>query len=215
MEEEMAFELSHHHVGLGSRASGFIGVVATEARLTARGSFDIVDETREVVDAREALLDDAFGPARFLKTCERLRAGRAPARGLARVAKGEGRLVATLRLWAVHAGMGRAALLLGPLAVARSHRSLGLGAAMLEEGLARARARNHRAVILVGDAPYYQRFGFDAALTEGLTLPGPVERERFLGLELIEGALRDARGRVLAAGERAAPRLAALEARAA
>ncbi|ATQ67609.1 MULTISPECIES: GNAT family N-acetyltransferase [Methylosinus] len=205
------------HDSLGPRAFRLAGA-ASGASLKARGPvFDIVDETPADVDAREALLDEAFGPARFLKTCERLRAGRRPARGLALVAMDDERLVATLRLWDIHAGPGRPALLLGPLAVARSHRSLGLGAAMIETGLARAAARGHGAVLLVGDAPYYERFGFDVALTEGLVMPGPVERERFLGLELIEGALAGAQGRVAATGERAsrALRRAAPSARAA
>ncbi|PWB83729.1 MAG: GNAT family N-acetyltransferase [Methylocystaceae bacterium] len=172
------------------------------ANLKARGPVAIVDEQPNDVWAREQLLDDAFGPARFLKTCERLRVGRLPARGLALVAKDGERLVATMRLWPVHAGIGRPALLLGPLAVARDCRSLGLGGAMIEAGLARAKARNHRAVLLVGDAPYYERFGFDDAFTRDLVLPGPVERERFLGLELTKGALEGASGRVLATGER-------------
>jgi predicted N-acetyltransferase YhbS len=217
MEEPMTFELSHHHDALGPRAFRLAPAEAASASLTARGCFAILGETLDDVEAREALLDESFGPLRFLKTCERLRTGRLPARGLALVAKEEGRLVATLRMWDIDAGPGRPALLLGPLAVARSHRCFGLGAAMIEEGLVRAEARGHGAVILVGDAPYYQRFGFDAALTEGLVMPGPVERERFLGLELIDGALCDARGLVTATGERAprALRRAAPEARAA
>jgi predicted N-acetyltransferase YhbS len=173
------------------------------AGLPARGSTAIVDETPKDVEARERLLDEAFGPARFLKTCERLRAGRLPARGLALVAKAGERVVGTMRMWPVHAGIGRPALLLGPLAVARDCRSLGLGAALIEDGLARAKARNHRAVLLVGDAPYYARFGFDQRFTRDLVLPGPVERERFLGLELAEGALEGASGRVMAVGARA------------
>jgi predicted N-acetyltransferase YhbS len=212
MEEPMTFGVS---VSVSPAPRAF--VLASPEALPARAPFAVVDETPADVAAREALLDEAFGPARFLKTCERLRAGRLPARGLALVAKDEGRLVATMRMWDIHAGPGRPALLLGPLAVARSHRSFGLGGAMIEEGLARAAARGHGAVILVGDAPYYERFGFDGALTEGLVMPGPVERERFLGLELTQGALAGAKGRVLATGERAARahRRAAIEARAA
>jgi predicted N-acetyltransferase YhbS len=61
-------------------------------------------------------------------------------------------------------------------------------------------ARGHGAVLLVGDAPYYTRFGFSAALTERLWLPGPYERERFLALELTAGALAGARGLVTATG---------------
>jgi hypothetical protein len=158
----------------------------------------IVDETPADVPAREALLDAAFGPARFLKTCERLREARAPAPGLARVAKDEdGELIATIRLWPILAG-GRPALLLGPIAVANEARSLGLGAAMIRDSLCRAEALGHRAVLLVGDAPYYERFGFERRFTERLTLPGPVERARFLGLELVPGALAGAKGRVIA-----------------
>jgi predicted N-acetyltransferase YhbS len=158
-------------------------------------------ETAADMAAREYLLDRCFGEARFLKTCERLREGRLPADGLALTADDAGgRLVGTLRLWQVTAGASHPALLLGPLAVAPELRSLGLGAALMREGLARAEALGHRAVLLVGDAPYYARFGFSAALTEGLSLPGPYERERFLALELVPGALAGARGRVIGTG---------------
>jgi len=162
--------------------------------------FAIVDETSSDVANREALLDAAFGPARFLKTCERLREGRKPAPGLALVAKDNaGEMVATLRLWPIFAGGRRPALLLGPLAVAEHARALGIGARMIRESLTRAEALGHRAVLLVGDAPYYTRFGFERRFTERLTLPGPVERARFLGLELVSGALEGATGRVRAA----------------
>lgn len=174
-----------------------------------RAFFPIAEESSVDVYARERLLDEAFGPGRFLKTCERLREGRAPARGLALVAKDDERLVATLRLWPIFAGAGRPALLLGPLAVAGDYRSLGIGAMMIQEGLARAAARSHRAVLLVGDAPYYERFGFERRLTERLVMPGPVECERFLGVELAPGALAGAQGRVTAAGERIASSVAA------
>ena len=90
--------------------------------------------------------------------------------------------------------------MLGPLAVARRHRSAGIGRALIELGLRRARKLGHRAVILVGDAPYYERFGFSRQHTRGLTLPGPVDQDRFLGLELVPGALRGARGRVVGTG---------------
>ena len=58
------------------------------------------------------------------------------------------------------------------------------------------RARlGHRAILLVGDAPYYARFGFSAEKTGSLAMPGPYERHRLLALELVEGALDGARGR--------------------
>ena len=152
--------------------------------------------------AREALLDQAFGLARAAKTSQRLREGRVPARGLALVARDEAELVGTLRCWNIDAG-GVPAVLLGPLAVAHSHRSLGVGAMLMGEALARAKSAGHKAVLLVGDAPYYARFGFDAALTTRLELPGPVDRARFLGLEIEEAALGGARGMVRASGARA------------
>ncbi|HVI30008.1 N-acetyltransferase [Hansschlegelia sp.] len=160
----------------------------------------IGDEAPADPGAREALLDRAFGPARFAKTCERLREGRLPARGLSFAAKqADGRLVGTLRFW--HVALGdRAGLMLGPLAVAEEARGLGVGSALMKAGLERARDLDHQAVMLVGDAPYYERFGFSAVHTEGLTMPGWVDRARFLGLELAADALDGARGLVRATG---------------
>ena len=151
------------------------------------------------VVAREALLDACFGENRHMRTCQRLRDGRAPAEGLALSAVREGRLVGTLRLWHVSAG-GIPALVLGPLAVDNTCRKLGVGAALMDHALAAAKARGHRAVILLGDGPYYARFGFSAAKTGELSLPGPFERERLLGLELREGALDGAWGMIAPAG---------------
>jgi predicted N-acetyltransferase YhbS len=127
--------------------------------------------------ARETLLDACFGANRHARICQRLRDGRAPAEGLALSAVREGRLVATVRLWHVSAG-GIPALMLGPLAVDNTCRKLGVGAALMDHALAAAAARGHRAVILLGDAPYYARFGFSDLKTGGLSLPGPFERER-------------------------------------
>ena len=171
----------------------------------ATPAFRIRDERRGDVAAREALLDAAFGPERFAKTCERLREGRRPAQGLALIAEdGAGRLIATVRLWHVAAGSAGAALMLGPIAVDASARSLGVGAELMRAAIGRARAFGHRAIVLVGDAPWYARFGFSPELTLGLDLPGPVDRARFLGLELDAGALAGARGLVIGTGVSAA-----------
>lgn len=167
----------------------------------AAPAFHVRDETFADVDAREALLDAAFGPTRFAKTCERLREGRLPADGLALVAEGvDGRLIGTVRLWHVEAGSAGAALMLGPIAVDTEARSLGLGAALMRVAIDRARRLGHRAIVLVGDEPWYRRFGFRADFAAGLDLPGPVDRARFLALELDDGALRDAHGMVAATG---------------
>jgi predicted N-acetyltransferase YhbS len=109
------------------------------------------------------------------------------------------RLVGTLRLWHVGAG-GVPALLLGPLAVDPSCRKLGIGSALTNHALAAAGARGHGAVVLLGDAAYYARFGFSALKTGGLSLPGPFERDRLLGLELRQGALDGASGMIVPTG---------------
>ncbi|QOZ36865.1 GNAT family N-acetyltransferase [Bradyrhizobium sp. CCBAU 53421] len=159
----------------------------------------IRQERRSDVAARDSLLDTAFGPGRLAKTSERLREGRKPARGLAFVARRGGHLVGTLRLWPVVTGTGHSGLLLGPLAVAEEARCLGVGAALMRLALQRADLLGHRAVILVGDAAYYSRFGFSAEMTAALRMPGPYERHRLLASELVPGALRGAGGLIAVA----------------
>jgi predicted N-acetyltransferase YhbS len=161
--------------------------------------FAIRAERTSDVAAREALLDACFGDNRHTRTCQRLRDGRMPAEGLAFSAWYEGRLVGTVRLWHVSAG-GIPALMLGPLAVEASSRQLGVGAALMDHALAAAKARGHRVVILLGDASYYARFGFSAARTGELSLPGAFERDRLLGLELRAGALDGAWGMIAPTG---------------
>ena len=158
------------------------------------------------IPSREALLNRAFGRNRRAKTSERLREGRIPAEGLAFAAvDAKGRLIGTVRLWDVIAGSAGPALLLGPVAVDQKHQGKGIGAALLQRALNEARVKGHGAVILVGDLPYYSRFGFGQAAVEGLRLPGPVDRARFLGLELVDDALDGAEGLVAASGRLAAP----------
>ncbi len=150
------------------------------------------------VPAREALLDACFGAERFAKTCELLRRGSRPAPGLSFAAFDGRELVGTLRLWPIVAGSSGPALLLGPLGVARDRRSRGIGHQLVVAAIDKARRRGHRAVLLVGDAPYYARFGFSDRFTGGLVMPGPVDRARFLGLELVPDALAGATGLVAA-----------------
>ena len=161
--------------------------------------FAIRAEKVSDVVAREALLDACFGENRHMRTCQRPRDGRTPAEGLAFSAVLDGHLVGTLRLWHVSAG-GCPALMLGPLAVDSTSRKLGVGTALMDHALAAAKARGHRAVVLLGDAPYYARFGFSAQKTGELLLPGPFERERLLALELEDGALDSAWGMIAATG---------------
>lgn len=160
----------------------------------------IREESFRDVEAREALLDSCFGPERFQKTCERLREGRLPAEGLSLVVEQDGDIIGTVRLWHVSAGPNRPALMLGPIAVDPARQGLGVGGKLMREALGRAAERGHKAVLLVGDAPYYERFGFATEKTQALWMPGPYERGRFLALELEAGALEGARGLVSATG---------------
>jgi predicted N-acetyltransferase YhbS len=154
--------------------------------------------------AREALLDRAMGPGRKRKSSEALRRGRLPAEGLALVARSaDGAVLGTVRLWNVTLGAGgRPALLLGPLAVEPSVKSAGIGSALMRQAIAEARDLGHRAILLVGDEPYYGRFGFSAERTGELAMPGPYERHRLLALEMTQGALDGACGTITASGRR-------------
>lgn len=158
--------------------------------------------------AIEALLDRAFGAKRTAKTVYRLRRGVAPVADLCVVALEEnGALAGTIRYWPITIGGGLKALLLGPIAIAEHHRGDGLGGRLIRESLARAAELGHRIVLLVGDEPYYARFGFTRDKTLGLRLPGPVDLDRFLGLELTPGALAGVTGRVGRAPSMAPPGL--------
>lgn len=131
-------------------------------------------ETPADAVAIEALVLAAFGPGRFAKTAERLREAAPAAAGF--VARDGGRLLGSVRLWTVTVG-GRPALFLGPIAVAVDNRRAGLGAELVQACLAWA-ARAGLGVLLVGDAPYFGRFGFEVA--PEVRLPGPVDPRRVL-----------------------------------
>lgn len=165
----------------------------------------IVGEERAHVPAREALLDAAMGPGRTRKSSEQIRAGRLAAEGLAFSAlRPDGSLVGTVRLWNVVAGgadgAGVPALLLGPLAVSPESQGTGLGSLMMRHAIAEAARLGHGTILLVGDPEYYARFGFSAAKTAALAMPGPFEPRRLLALELVEGALDRAGGVIAPTG---------------
>ena len=174
----------------------------------ADSAFFIDWENPGDVVARERLLDAVMGPNRKRKSSEGIRRGRIPAEGLALVARDEaGHVIGTVRLWNIQAGVtpgGRPvpALLLGPLAVASDHEGKGIGGALMRAAILEARKRGHGAILLVGDAPYYERFGFSAERTATLMMPGPFEHHRFLGLELKEGWLEGAAGIIVPTGRK-------------
>ncbi len=167
-------------------------------------------ETPADVVARENLLDRVMGPERRKKSSEKIRRGRLPAEGLALVARDEaGHVIGSVRLWNVEAGISQQgtpveALLLGPLAVDCTQEGRGIGGALMRAAIAEATDRGHGAILLVGDAAYYERFGFLADRTRHLVMPGPFERERFLALDLKPGWLDGAAGVIVASGRKLA-----------
>lgn len=143
---------------------------------------EIADDWWEV----EALYDLCFAPGRTALSSYRLRDGVDPVSGLSLVARDEaGILAGAIRFWPVRAGKADA-LLLGPVAVHPTHQGEGLGAFLIQEGVEAARPLGWTRVLLVGDAPYYRRFGF--ARMDGVRMPPPTNPARVLGLALEPGA---------------------------
>ncbi|WP_342149714.1 N-acetyltransferase [Methylorubrum sp. SB2] len=137
--------------------------------------------------AIERLHARAFGPGRFARTAYRLREGTQPLPDLCLTALVGTYLVGSVRIGPAEAEGGRL-LVLGPLTVDPSFSDRGIGSALMRASLEAARAAGHGLVVLVGDAPYYARFGFAPVPPGRLVLPGPVDPRRFLWLELTEGA---------------------------
>lgn len=148
--------------------------------------------------AVERLHARAFGPGRFARTAFRLREGAEPLPDLSFVARVGTFLAGSVRIGPAKAG-GRALLALGPLTVDPSFERKGIGSALMRTSLDAARNAGHGLVILVGDRPYYGRFGFVPVPPGRLTLPGPVDPARFLWLELTDGAAQ-AVGGIVAGG---------------
>lgn len=124
-----------------------------------------------------ALVERAFGPGRYAKSAERLREGNSALSDLSFVAEIHGRLIASVRLWPVKVG-GQPAIFLGPIAVADEHRGAGLGRQLVERACDAAKAAGYGAVLLVGDAPWFERTGFVHA--PDVAMPGPVDQRRVL-----------------------------------
>lgn len=156
--------------------------------------FTIAQETAEDWWEVEALYDLCFAPGRSALSSYRLREDVAPVPALCRVARDEGGHVGgAIRYWPVKVGEC-AALLLGPVAVHPTAQGQGLAARLIHETLDIAREAGHDRVLLVGDAPYYGRFGFEKL--EEVEMPPPTNPDRVLGLDLVSGAWRKCRGAV-------------------
>ena len=146
-------------------------------------------------EAIERLHERAFGPGRFARTAFRLRDRGGHLLDLSFTALVGTLLVGSVRMTPVSAGE-LPALMLGPLTVEPAFEGRGIGAALIQRSIDAAREKEHALVLLVGDEPYYGRFGFQRIPPRQLELPGPVDPERFLALELVAGTLARARGLV-------------------
>lgn len=147
--------------------------------------------------AIEALLDVAFGADRHRKTSYRFREGVESLPSLSLVARDGGRLVGTIAYWPVSIGEASApALLLGPVAVEPALRGLGIGVTLIRRTLGKAVREGHRIAVLVGDADYYTRFGFEAAERHDVVMPG--QPDRLMVKALVPGAMEGVKGDIRA-----------------
>lgn len=157
---------------------------------------------RSDVDAISELHARVFGPGRFARSAYRVRESQRGGTGLSpfcRVAVRGNRIIASVTLTEIAIGGEGGALLLGPLAVDPDFKGQGFGRQLVSESLASARVEGRRIVLLVGDEPYYGRFGFKPVPPGQIVLPGPVNPMRLLAAPLVDGALQSARGLVSAA----------------
>ncbi|MEM9229913.1 MAG: N-acetyltransferase [Pseudomonadota bacterium] len=155
--------------------------------------FRIAAETPEDAEEIEYLFDLAFAPGRTALSSYRLREGIAPLAKLSCVIRDDyDALAGAVRFWPVRVA-NKPALLLGPIAIHPVRQGEGLGALLMSEGLARAQADGWLRVLLVGDLPYYQRFGFRRV---DVQFPQPTNPQRVLGLALADGALNGITGPV-------------------
>jgi predicted N-acetyltransferase YhbS len=136
----------------------------------------------------EGLYDTCFAPGREALSSYRLRDGVLRVADLCLVARDElGIVSAAIRYWPIHIGPQKSvALLLGPIAVHPTRQGEGLGGLVMQDSMERARALGWERVMLVGDEPYYRRFGF--TLLKDVRMPPPTNPERILGVALKEGA---------------------------
>jgi predicted N-acetyltransferase YhbS len=131
----------------------------------------------------DALIDRAFGPGRFTKVSERVREFAQFAPELSFCAWRGDRMVGVVRQWRVRCG-ATPVVFLGPIAVEETERSSGVGAMLIQLACDAAKAAGETAIVLVGDEPYFGKFGFSAERAKAVVLPGPVDPKRTLAAAL-------------------------------
>ncbi len=157
--------------------------------------YQLEEETEADTWEVEALYDLCFAPGRTALSSYRLRDGVAKVKELCLILREDGVLAAAIRYWPVRVG-GKPVLLLGPVAVHPTRQGEGLGGLLIHESLAEARRLGWERVMLVGDAPYYSRFGFRKLAD--VVMPPPTNPDRVLGFDLVQGAWSGVAGEVRA-----------------
>jgi predicted N-acetyltransferase YhbS len=153
----------------------------------------ILAETPSDANIIERLHERTFGPGRYARTAFRIREGAAHLVDLSFTARIGTLLVGSVRLTPIRVGEARA-LLLGPLTVEPPFRKRGIGLALMQRALSEAKQKGHHLVVLVGDEPYYAKTGFRRIPKGQARMPGPVNPDRLLVAELIEGAFAGVSG---------------------
>jgi putative acetyltransferase len=85
---------------------------------------------------------------------------------------------------------------LAPMAVIPARQRQGIGSALIRDGLEACKRIGASAVVVVGHATYYPRFGFTPASRVGLRCQYEVPDEVFMAVELDPGTLRSMGGTV-------------------
>ena len=151
---------------------------------------DIRQETPQDWWDVEALFDLCFAPGREALSSYRLRDDVDPIPQMCLVARDDdGVLGGAVRHWPIRIGPAEA-LLLGPIAVHPTRQGEGLGGILIRHSVETAKRLGWQRILLVGDAPYYARFGFTKLAD--VTMPPPTNPDRVLGL----GDWSGVRGRV-------------------
>lgn len=156
--------------------------------------FEFAQESKEDWWEVEALFDLCFAPGRTALSSYRLREGVPQVAELSLVARDpDGILGGAIRYWPVRVAR-KIALLLGPVAVHPTRQGEGLAAELIHSSLSLGRARGWERAMLVGDYPYYKRFGFSRL--DGVIMPPPTNPDRVLGVDLVPDAWAGIKGEV-------------------
>ena len=156
-------------------ASGRTQIVLEVLKMKPEISLEIPNQELAI----EELCAEAFGPGRFTRSAFRLREDVESEPDLSFVVHINGDLIGSVKLTRILVG-NAPVLLLGPLVVAPAHKNTGIGKLLMEHSVNTARAKGHDAILLVGDLPYYERFGFKQIERGKVTLPGPADPDRIL-----------------------------------